>query len=1164
MSNAPRFLSRRISRRPRPIRRSGAQLSSLFPHELQALENRRLLSMVAPLIGPMPAEYNAGEMVMMMEQPGTTVAQAGVQNLLDDSEHGLMDGMGIVTESQPAVASQHLPGTSHCSCCSCTGWAQHGDAVFEEAHVCESRVDANGEEYFVLPAIAGSTAPSVAQTGDGIELAFSNLPLLHSNAGASAVLYLDFDGHTEATWGSFSNCVTPAYSLDGNFSTLTSAEIDSITEIWARVAEDYAPFNIDVTTEVPANFNNGYAMRVAIGGSSSDWYSGSAGGVAYINSFTNNIVNTCYVFPDELGDGYAKYVAEAISHEAGHTFGLYHQSKWSGSTKVQEYDPGSNGWAPIMGVGYYQPNTIWHNGKNSNATTQDDMAIIAGTTNGFGYRADDHGNTNNLASLLVSDAGDVAATGVISTTTDVDVFRFTTEAGSVHFDVATETVGANLDVKLELYNPTGTRLALADPSGSLNATIDQSLDAGTYYLHVRSTGVYGYLGQYELTGTIVGDDGGGGEIAPEVIVRQGSTDIADGEDTPISFGSVVQNATAPTITFTVRNSGSAVLTTSQLTVPTGFTIVEGLAPSIAAGSQDTFVVRLDTTATGAKSGFISFSSNDSDESPFTFAISGTVTTPPATTDLSVAITQTLESVLAAGNLGSVKLLVTNGGVGNFSGAMKVSLYASSNTTFDESDTLLATSTANTAIKAGGTKSVSLKVPLSGDVTPGNYYIIAVVDPDDTVNETNESNNSAVSGSTSELAWKFGVLAGKNQSLKLTDDDGTLVTFKMAGSGVGTVTSDGDGGYNIAFTGTTAASGATITASGGDGLVLLNDIAVGDTANPADNTNLGKFTAATGDLTGDIEVTGYISSLKLHDVLGPSTLVIGHSLSTGVGLDFRYVTDLSISSASGFSKLTAVNWSDSDATADEIIAPWISNIQIKGASGIAGDFDADLTLSGSGGPAIKLGSVKIAGSVLGRTWSIDGAVNTIQAKAFDGTELAATGTISKISLGQWDGGSLSATALANFNVGGTQFTGTSGDCNINLDLTGVSGSTPTLGKVNILGDMVAESGETLDWRVAGPVTSITVKGDIDHLDLQVAADEDHNKQASISTLTFNTVTYADVLVDGIINKVTSTSWDGGGITADSVVKQNIAGLSPALKSLLALWVKSKAQVALVVV
>src|SRR5262249_9697043 len=79
----------------------------------------------------------------------------------------------------------------------------------------------------------------------------ATIPVSHSNPWAAAKLYLDFDGHFEATWGSWTNATTPAFDQDGDRSTFSDSEIASITEIWTRVSEDYAPFNVDVTTVDP-------------------------------------------------------------------------------------------------------------------------------------------------------------------------------------------------------------------------------------------------------------------------------------------------------------------------------------------------------------------------------------------------------------------------------------------------------------------------------------------------------------------------------------------------------------------------------------------------------------------------------------------------------------------------------------------------------------------------------------------------------------------------------------------------------------------------------------------------------------------------------------------------------------------------------------------------
>ena len=136
---------------------------------------------------------------------------------------------------------------------------------------------------------------------------------------------------------------------------------------------------------------------------------------------------------------------------------------------------------------------------------------------------------------------------------------------------------------------------------------------------------------------------------PEIAVSGGGTNIADGDTTPSStdltdFGITLQGAPAAQHTFTVTNTGSGTLTTSGLTLPAGFSLVEGLSASIAAGASDTFTVQLDTAGAGFHSGQISFGDNDSDENPFNFSVTGFVSAVAVTIESHGAT-----SLVAGGN-----------------------------------------------------------------------------------------------------------------------------------------------------------------------------------------------------------------------------------------------------------------------------------------------------------------------------------------------------------------------------------------------------------------------------------------------------------------------------------------------------------------------------------
>ncbi|MCX8080442.1 MAG: hypothetical protein N3F09_04300 [Bacteroidia bacterium] len=343
------------------------------------------------------------------------------------------------------------------------------------------------------------------------------VPLLNSNPSVTnRVLYLDFDGQvvTGTMWNTSYNTPT----INAAPSTLSPA---NMILVWKRVAEDYRPFDVNVTTDV-AKFNAAPAnrrMRIIITPTSS-WYPNSAGGVAYLNSFSwgGNPDTPCWVFENALGYS-TKNIAEAASHEAGHTLSLRHQSVWNTScVKTAEYNPGVGSgvtsWAPIMGVGYSKNVTIWHNGPNSlSCTTLQYDHGSAGITgaNFLSYRADDVGNTYATSKLLLLNTSLVQDSGIISTETDVDVFRFDLcNNRYVTIDVkpwaldTTNYSGANLDVRLTLVNAiTSATLGVDTPQTKLNARIGMNLGPGSYYFVIDGGGSpnysdYGSLGMYYI------------------------------------------------------------------------------------------------------------------------------------------------------------------------------------------------------------------------------------------------------------------------------------------------------------------------------------------------------------------------------------------------------------------------------------------------------------------------------------------------------------------------------------------------------------------------------------------------------------------------------------------------------------------------------------------
>lgn len=345
----------------------------------------------------------------------------------------------------------------------------------------------------------------------GTLIAKSQVPLLSSYPSASAVIFLDFDGHTvdNTAW----NYNGPIYCAPA---ALTNTQI---TEAFNRVAEDYRPFNLNITTDSTKYLAAPLTkrMRVIIT-PTYEWY-GASGGVAYVGSFNWGDGTPCFVFSGLLGNN-TKNISEAASHEAGHTLGLFHQSTYNGScVKTAEYNPGIGsgeiGWAPIMGVGYSKNLTLWNSGPNSYGCSniQNDLEIISNNAvNGFTFRTDDYANTFGASVNLPFVSNVFNISGVVERNTDIDMFKFTTTAfgriqiNAVPYNVGAGNSGSDLDMQVSLYNSSQTLLGVYNPGTLLNSVIDSNMNAGTYYLRVEGKGNmyapnYASLGSYALQGT---------------------------------------------------------------------------------------------------------------------------------------------------------------------------------------------------------------------------------------------------------------------------------------------------------------------------------------------------------------------------------------------------------------------------------------------------------------------------------------------------------------------------------------------------------------------------------------------------------------------------------------------------------------------------------------
>ena len=369
---------------------------------------------------------------------------------------------------------------------------------------------APGEQVDPAPVDQTSAAPPVTDRVFQLE----SLP------GADHTILLDFDGETSSgtSWNGGATIESPPYDIDGAPDSWTSTELARIEATWKAVSEDFAPFDVNVTTRDP-----GAAALTRSGSGDTTWGTRvlftrnvaavctGCGGVAYIGSFDDPTDEPVFVFNTGLTG-----MIEAASHEVGHAMLLAHDGKGT-DTYYGGHGSGETGWGPIMGAGYNRNVTQWSRGEYVDATNtgsqanynrgDDDLAILSSLTNGngFGYRVDDHGDTPGSATPVSSGSH----SGLISTTNDVDAFTIST-GGGLRVTASPARANPNLDVCLKVLAG-GVEIASASPS-TLAATIDlPTTAAGTYVVTVDGCGFgdpfastptgwtqYGSLGRYTL------------------------------------------------------------------------------------------------------------------------------------------------------------------------------------------------------------------------------------------------------------------------------------------------------------------------------------------------------------------------------------------------------------------------------------------------------------------------------------------------------------------------------------------------------------------------------------------------------------------------------------------------------------------------------------------
>lgn len=316
-----------------------------------------------------------------------------------------------------------------------------------------------------------AAAPTAAELADTPNLAA--LRKLQSRPDAQRTIYIHYFGgvmENTAWTDAFNNGNPITYGPYGGDSSFSADERFTMYIGWLEMAEDYAPFDVNITTSLSVYNATPKARRSRINATlTQDWIVdnlGFSGGVAYLNSFGDptGYKSTGWTFNDSLGS-----MGQTHSHEAGHQMNLNHDGD-----NTEEYNRGHGRWGPIMGGPFGQEYVQWSQGDYPGANNkEDDLSLI---NLKLPLVADEAGNSVANATPLALPAIDVS--GLIAPdglNADVDVYSFSLSA-------------ANTAVVIDVSSETGAQFESSYANAALNATLND--DSGTVIASMTSADVF--------------------------------------------------------------------------------------------------------------------------------------------------------------------------------------------------------------------------------------------------------------------------------------------------------------------------------------------------------------------------------------------------------------------------------------------------------------------------------------------------------------------------------------------------------------------------------------------------------------------------------------------------------------------------------------------------
>ncbi|NMQ04207.1 hypothetical protein E4Q08_02485 [Candidatus Accumulibacter phosphatis] len=251
--------------------------------------------------------------------------------------------------------------------------------------------------------------------------------------------------------------------------------------------------------------------------------------------------------------------------------------------------------------------------------------------------------------------------------------------------------------------------------------------------------------------------------------------------------------------------------------------------------------------------------------------------------------------------------------------VRIQFYASPDSVLDADDTLVGQTDLAPDSLNPGSNPITVRLDARAIAQPGRYTLIGVIDPDNAIAESDETNNQSIASSPLTLDFAVGQLPGRAPvpALDLTDADGTDLRLTIAGPGIARLTPNGSG-YELSLSGTDAGTRIDLTGSGGDGRITLTGLNA--------DSPLGSLAAPIASLTG-VARFATVNTLNLGDI------------AAGARLEGNSLASLNVSR----------------------------------------DALGDLRLTGSGVSGFVLGSAQIGGTI-GGLWSVNGRANSISGES----------------------------------------------------------------------------------------------------------------------------------------------------------------------------------------